>query len=691
MGLRDLQLGLTYESSGENNLIDEFYIPVLEKSVKYCRIAGFFSSSSLVVAAKGIEGLINNNGKMFLLISPELSEEDYKTIKATNEVNENMEMFRNLDFQSVKDENLEALAWLLDNNRLEIKIVVGKKSRNSLFHQKIGILFDDKGNIVSFSGSINESAQAWLNNIEEFKVFRSWVEGQIDFVNADLERFNDYWKNNKKDIADVYDIPKSIRENIVKLKPKNIYDLNIMRRYCKDKKFEMNKLSLFPHQQKAVDKWLGNNCNLLMEMATGTGKTRTAIGCTLVKMKKLKKNERLFIIVATPQNTLSRQWKTDIEELEIAFDKSLIIDGSNKNWKKELEITMLDLDDGKIKNAIIFTTHATASNDKFINIIKENKYNSKILFICDEVHAIGSEKQKNALLEEYDFRIGLSATPERMFDEEGTGIIKDYFGGESFEFTIADALNNINPVTGKPFLNHYDYVPIFVYLTEKEENAYKRYTKQVITIRNQRDVDWNKLQIVLDKRADILKNAEEKYKAFSELLDRLNPATIKDTILFVSDNQIKKAFQIMDEKSIMRAKITEKESATKVVNDEGETERQNLISEFKNSEIQILVGIKCLDEGIDIPNARVGILMSNSTNPREYVQRIGRVIRQAPKKEKSIIYDFVATPSEPDTLGIADKEAKRVQQIAANAENYEAVYELFRERGIDLNADKQED
>ena len=361
MSFQDLHLDVSYESdSNKNQLLDNFYIPVLENSKKYFRIAGFFSSTSLSVAAEGIEGLIKNNGKMYLLISPELSEEDFSIISKSEKLENDAILFSDFALDA-KEDNLKALAWLLGNGRLEIKIVVGKKSRNSLFHQKVGIFFDDEGNILSFSGSINETAQAWINNIEEFKVFRSWNAGQIEYLQADLNKFSSYWKNERKDTAIVFDLPSSIKEKIIQIRPRDVWDLNIMRRYKKDHEIKNNKLSLFPHQARAVEALVKNDYSLLMEMATGTGKTRTAIGCLL---KKLEDNEVLLTIVATPQNTLSRQWKDDFVKLNIALDYNAIIDGSVSKWPKKLELLLLDLNEKRIKTAIVFTTHATASDSK---------------------------------------------------------------------------------------------------------------------------------------------------------------------------------------------------------------------------------------------------------------------------------------------------------------------------------------
>ena len=693
MGLRDLPLKSCYET-GENPeaLLQDFYIPALEQTKKYYRIAGFFSSSALAVAAKGIEALYHNHGHMYLLVSPELSEKDFEIISRHQRIPENADMFKDLDFSAAPNDNLKLLAFLLDSGFLDIKIVVGNHTGNSLFHQKVGIMQDEEGNIVSFSGSINETAQAWLNNIEEFKVFQSWLPGQKEwFIDADKKKFEDYW-NNRRPQATVYDVPEAIKREIVKIKPRDPSDLAIMKRYVK--KEEKNELSLFPHQQKAVKKWKEHGCRLLMEMATGTGKTRTAIGCIY---EKIKEKEHFLTIVATPQNTLSRQWKADIEKLEIPFDADVIADGSNPKWRKEVKLMLLNHMD--YDSMIIYTTHTTAYSPAFREMIQNYKGDLKILFICDEVHGIGSEKQREALLEDYDYRIGLSATPERLYDEEGTALIKEYFGNESFEFTIFDALHTINPVTGKPFLNPYIYYPRFVHLTDEESKKCGKLNRDIFVAnqelmkRKKQHLPYADIQHVLEsklmKRADLAKNAGEKAAALRELLEEMNPGAIQDTIIFATDEQIEPFMEMLSEKKITRARITEDISATKTDKVTGLTERQQILDGFTKRSLQVILGIKCLDEGIDITTARVAILMASSTNPREYIQRVGRVIRPALGKEISEIYDFIVLDDEDKPL-LRNAE-RRAALIAGNAKNYEEVCQLFKEKGVDLNGYQQKD
>ena len=692
MGYRDLDIKISYETvQDRRHLLDDFYIPMLEQTQQYFRIAGFFSSSSLAVASKGIEGLIRNGGNMRLLISPRLSEQDASVLRENQfaEFPASLSFFKELDLSEFeKLDNLQALSWLLANNKLEIRIVVDKNSAESLFHQKIGIGYDKEGDMISFSGSINETAQAWLSNIEEFKTFKSWEQGQRDYLLADLQKFNAYWNGEREDIAAVYSIPESIQKKIIEIAPRDVSDLSIMKRYKEKKKEQVFEISLFGHQRNAVKAWIANNCQLLMEMATGTGKTRTAIGCMLTL---LPKKTNFLVIIATPQNTLSRQWKADIKSLGIKVDYEGIVDGSEGKWRKTLELCLLGLDDTRYNTAIIYTTHSTVSSDDFIRIIRENKNNTEILFICDEVHAIGSDHQQQALLDIYKYRIGLSATPDRMFDDNGTQLIKDYFGGNTFEFTIKDALGTINPLTGKPFLNPFYYHPIFVDLTDDEHKRYAKFSRDIAVAASAEDVDVEKMNMLLIRRANILKNAEKKLQKTEELVLELNKeARIKDTIIFTMDKQVEPVLNMLGRHEISRCKITEEESTTKKVGVNGNTEREELIDQFRKGRIQILVGIKCLDEGIDITTARIAILMASSTNPREFVQRVGRVIRPSKNKSFSHIYDLIVRPTgggDAD-LRILQKEANRAMQIADNAINRQEVVEIFKKSGVQINANQ---
>jgi len=250
MSFKSIDIKSNYES-GIDNLLEDFYIPVLNEAIEYKRIAGFFSSSSLAIAARGIKGLIKNNGKMKLLISPRLSKNDIKTIE--NSINkpeiylENKLMSELDNIQNILERNyVYALGWLLVNDMLEIKVVVPKNKNDQflsfdevnsrgIFHQKVGIFKDLEGNIISFSGSINETSTGWLENIEEFKVFKLWEDGQKDYCKGDIDKFDSFWNSNRNNV-EILDLPKAVKKHLIDNAPEDIFNVLSVKNYRKEKK-----------------------------------------------------------------------------------------------------------------------------------------------------------------------------------------------------------------------------------------------------------------------------------------------------------------------------------------------------------------------------------------------------------------------------------------------------------------------
>jgi superfamily II DNA or RNA helicase len=307
---------------------------------------------------------------------------------------------------------------------------------------------------------------------------------------------------------------------------------------------------------------------------------------------------------------------------------------------------------------IIYTTHRTGGSNDFINIIESIGVNIPICFIGDEAHGLGALEAKKGLLNIYRYRIGLSATPRRWFDDDGTEMLYSYFGYKVFEFTIADALNTINPLTGKPFLVNFYYHPRFISLEDYELEEYQKLSSRISKMslyKSGSDEYQKKFENLLFARANLEKNAENKYYELEKILDSFY--TLEDTIIFVSDEQIAKVLRILKDRKIIAHRFTQKEGTIAEEKYSGRSERQYLIDKFKEGVYQGLVAIKCLDEGIDIPSASTAIIMASSTNPREYIQRIGRVIRQAPGKHRAHIYDFI----------LADRPRSRFCSSAASS------------------------
>lgn len=703
MSYKDIDIQACYES-GTSDIVEDFYEPVLMASVSYDRIAGFFSSAALAIASRGLYGFIKNRGKMRLVTSPILSGEDAEIIR---KVTESPEELTDVDLginltnicNEFVDNHVKALGWMLREGLLEMRLAVitnnnrpctiEEINKSGLFHQKVGILRDVDGNELSFSGSINETASAWINNDEEFKVFKAWEDSR-EYYQKDQSRFEEIWNGQRQNL-EVFDLPSAIKDKLIQRSSDFDIEKISIKQYRRSKAnsfdFKNSPISLFYYQANALNKWKDNTYRLLFEMATGTGKTRTAVaGISRI----LATSKRVVVIISTPQNTLSKQWKeNEVEPLGVHFDRSEIIDGTVKDWKSKLSSILLDNATGFADHCVIYTTHSTASSEKFTStMLRDLSKDSITLFVGDEVHWLGARKLRRALLSRYNFRIGLSATPSRWFDDEGSQYLVDYFGGKNFVFSIHDALTEINPITGKHFLVNYYYHISKVGLNAEETAEYKNITQQMLRLASKIETDpeaEERYDRLLEQRANIIKNADEKYNILDRLLDELSAkGRIENLIIFVSPQQINNVMEILIQKKIIFHKLTESEGTRREKKYDGLSEREFIIKRFKSGDYQVLVAIKCLDEGIDIPSADTGILMASSTNPREYVQRIGRIVRQGANKTFAHLYDMCV--GKVDTLDddeqklenkIKQKEIIRLTEIANNAINVTDATEII--------------
>jgi len=362
MALNTINLRKNYDSD-INNIVKDFYVPILSNSIKYQRLAGFFSSSSLAIAARGISNFIKNDGYMELVCSAKFNKNDIEAIKAAyKNPKEVIEEFmiaemENLEEDIIKD-HVAALGWMVANNRLKIKIAVllddegiPLDEKKGIFHQKIGILTDKNGNRLSFSGSINETAYGWKHNIEEIKVFKEWEDHENEYFQEDCKNFLKFWKGNANRIK-IYDIPEAVKKELIKIAPNNPGDIKINVTSVTSVK-EEPKIKLWDHQNKAIENWVNNGMMGIFEMATGTGKTFTALGC-LNKFFNEKKN-RSICIIACPYSHLIDQWYEDLEDF--GFEEDVIIaNAANPSWKRELNNYIFDINTD-ISERLIVLTH----------------------------------------------------------------------------------------------------------------------------------------------------------------------------------------------------------------------------------------------------------------------------------------------------------------------------------------------
>lgn len=697
MNLKQITLKKSY-SSDYDDILNDFYIPALEASVKYFRLAGFFSSTSLAVAARGISGLIRNGGYIKLLVSPKLRKADLDVIiSSKKDPNNYIEKQLLNELEKLEDEFIRdhvfALGWLLANNKLEIKVAIpideNKRLKSyeeseitGIFHQKVGVLTDEDNNIVTFSGSINESAIGWKGNTEEFKVFRNWELSELEYVMSDINKFERFW-NGQSDKVKIINIPDAVKEKLISLAPNDIDEIELIKLNNSNKK----AIVLFQHQKDAINSWISNGMKGIFEMATGTGKTFAALGCLDHLFKSI---ESISAIITAPYHHLLQQWNNEIAKFGIKYDEIIIADSSNNQWKNTLANFLIDLHLGHKRKILILTTNSTLSSGDFKNIIINNINGSKFLIIADEVHGLGADKSQTGLMNEFEFRLGLSATPRRWYDTLGTNVIYDYFGGVVYEFGLEKAINSINPATNETYLVPFKYRLNFLSLTVDEIEKYIEKTSKIVKQKNRAKTDNEEgkyLELLYFQRANIIKNAKEKYAILDNIIGKLTP-NLKWTIIYCSPQQIENIMNIIFNKGIIAHRFTMAEGIMPKKEYQGLSEREFILNKFAEGKYQALIAMKCLDEGVDVPPAREAVLMASSSNPREYIQRIGRVIRRYKGKKEATIYDFIIIPSFdqlPMELmkiewNIFNKELARCEEIAKIAINsiqaLNSIYEI---------------
>jgi len=637
--LKDLNFKKVYDSD-KDDLLNEFYIPSLKSSISYKRITGFFSTSSLLVAAKGIAHLVSNGGKYQLITGVQVSENDY--IALSNGVNSAEKLItNNITFNpdeicdSIEKDYLKAVSWLIANNRFQIKVAILTKATSGIFHEKIGILQDGNGDTIAFSGSVNESAQGWINNIEEFKLFKSWIPEEAEYLSKDVNKFNNYWNNCTNNFV-VIDLPDAIKNKLLKIKPNDTEFNEIISKF---RKSGGDEKKLFDYQVEAINAWTKNNYQGILAMATGTGKTFTALSAI---SEVLSKNSECCSIIAVPYKHLLTQWAKEARSIH---PKTTLIHvyGDNKQWRTELSQSLADYQDGFITKIIILTSYDSLASIDF-NEIFQSKYNENktYLIIADEVHNFGAPQLSMGMNEQIKMRLGLSATPLRYFDETGTDKINKYFSKVVFTYDINEAIKSDK-------LTPYEYFPRFIEMSESEFEEYLEITGKLFG-GSSKDGDENDyIKRLLIKRSKIVKNCINKFIDLENLITELGSDVNHLLIYCDNSTQLEHVQNILNNHNLISHRFTAEESID---------EREKILANFDKGVYNCLVAIKCLDEGVDIPSTKIAIILASTSNDREYIQRRGRVLRKYPGKIKSIIYDYIVLPP----LHIQNLKIKSIEQ-----------------------------
>lgn len=658
----------------------DFFAPALSKSIRYDRGVGYFTSGWIKNNMHGLIQFIENGGIARWITSPILLAKDIEALAKGVEAQENPALYEILQDQvqdivaTIESDLLLTLAWLVADKRLIFKIAIPtEKLKGGDFHDKFGIFTDKDGKRLSFSGSYNETAKGEIN-YESLKIFNSWETVLKDFVDYDAQRFEDIWSSKDPNLR-VYSLPTSIQNKIIEhtSKGKRPYKLVPVVHVHKPEKKDAIKLR--PFQETALEEWLNNNFKGILRMATGTGKTITAIFC----IKEFFNREEFGIpIVLCPFIHLVTQWQDTLNKFY--FD-SLLCMGDSKKWSKELQTKLQELNINKKlgierETFVVICTYDAFYSKKFQNIIHPLKTPNMI--IADEVHNLGTKARLAGLPDHSSYRLALSATPERFMDEEGTQGIYDYFEKVVYSLELYEAIFKLN------VLSHYDYSIHTVQLTDLEFAEYREITKKIaILLSSDKDALFSEeFDKLLRQRANILNNASAKLKKLREILMSLK--NIDKTLIYCSPQQLKDVNQIIvNEFDIISHQVTYRETGDK---------RDKILSNFEKGIYQAITAIRCLDEGLDVPSINSAVILASSSNPREFIQRRGRVLRKSEDKEKALIIDIMTIPSSltPSSFSnqneytaeksIVEKELKRISHFASCADNKNeallSVYEL---------------
>ena len=685
----------------------DFFTEALIESCNFDLGLGFFSSSGIRSLSYGFALFIANGGKMRVVMNHILSKEDKEVIEngqkhLIEDFEDNIlcDIKKLIETLSKEDEQFfRCLSYLISVDR--IKFVATVSTKGGLGHDKYGIFKDEKGNKVAFIGSANFSQSALELNGETITVFtspnddnriaeyqtlfdQSWEKDTPHLIHIPIENVKIFIREKfpEASLTNLIEEGINLRESIG-------MDNDVPQKYYKPiSKRILDKIELkeqeprfpFPEERKiqidAYNAWIGNGKKGMFAMATGSGKTVTALNCI---RKQYKENGYYKAIIVVPTQALAMQWEHETKSFNF---QNIVSTHSDKDWKDVLSryITRSLLD--STKSIILITTYATFNRNDIQLFLKKVRGIETFIYVADEAHNIGSQNSLKHLPEMINWRIGLSATPERIYDDLGTEKLYEFFDSKppkyTYRYTMKQAIE-------EGILCNYDYYPIFIELTSSEMEEYERISDQ---LRKYIDADTGKYkpnaEKLLLKRKRIIHKAENKKIAISDLLEELKQKQKLDyTFVFVPEGY-EPDYSINDSYNIDQDDIHIIDEYAQMFKEHGYSyhkyisgldDAPSILQNFADGDIQILLSMKCLDEGVDIPRAEHAIFCSSTGNPRQFVQRRGRVLRKCKGKEKARIWDLIVTP--PNILDESNKiernlffnEVKRIVNFAALADN----------------------
>ncbi|RVT38503.1 DEAD/DEAH box helicase family protein [Sphingobium algorifonticola] len=663
------KLGLrTNYSSEADNLYTDFFLPTLSASVSYRRAVGFFSLGVLLNAPAAMSGIVEGEGRIELIFGKLVSPEDFEAIRegaAQPWTDEELPRFETLIAEhpgSLLEYRIRLLAWLFAAGRLEMKVAVRPQG---MFHQKIGLLEDRLGDVVSFSGSMNETMSALdpRFNSEEITVFRSWTEGQRAYVENHAASFARLWSGETGSSTVVCGIPEAVADGLSFVmerfpdQPTSEHESEKARAFIEHTVDATSRptvpttvqgrpFAMRPHQLDALRAWTENGYNGILELATGAGKTITAI---YAATRTAEGNEGIALIVAVPYQDLADQW---CAELGIFNIRAVRCYGSRAEWEPVVQAYLRRNRGNQREFIAVVVVNKTLKTAHFQDFAAQLDPD-RLFFIGDECHHHGSEGYTGKLLPGARFRLGLSATPFHYMDEAANQRLKQVYDRSVFQYSLADAVAD-------GVLTPYEYVPVPVELTDREAQDYLDLSDQIARTfaaaqDNPSSPSGERLKALLMRRARLVGAAENKMVELERLL-QVTPVE-KYTLFYCSDGRTlvddddeagdgPDQAEMKQRHAVAQALQRKGVRVSPFTSDENRWQRREILRQFKDGETEAMVAIRCLDEGIDVPACRTAYLIASSRNPRQFIQRRGRILRRAPGKEQAKIYDFVVVMPE---------------------------------------------
>lgn len=671
-GLETLPIRTEYRT-GEQDLVGEFYEPCLDRSKTYDRAVGYFKSTIFVAVGPALIDFARRGGLYRVVCSPQLSEDDIEAIgKGYADRKDLIERALQTDIEGLlanadTRNRTIAVATLIAVGRMDIRIAF-RPPQLGLFHEKLGMFADDIGNAISFKGSSNETWNAWhdLGNHESFEVFRSWVPTEAERIVRHREYFERLWAGRVPNVSTIT-VPDGALRLLKQVAKERLEDVPISRSRPRRRR-------LLTHQELAVANWEAAGRRGVFEHATGSGKTLTALAAVERHL-----SQGLPALILVPSDLLLRQWLDEIER-EIDDVSVLVVGGGKTIWKKPGRVEAFTSPGADLGRRIVLATLQSSSKPEFLRRVRVG---SHLLLVCDEVHRAGSPHNSKILSLEAGARLGLSATPRRFGDEHGTAAIFGYFGDVILpKITLADAIT-----AGR--LVPYEYYPHIVRLSESEEDAWKAISREIsresaiARAGSKQPVPMTeRVRLLLIRRAGIIKRASAKRSLAVKVLGQHFE---KGQHWLVYCDDIQQAGEVRAE--LEAAGLPATEYHTGMSGSPAETLRW--FSLYGG----VVVSIRCLDEGVDIPQASHALILASSQNPREFIQRRGRVLRIDPNNELkrlAVIHDAIVLPTaiteEEDYTAMVKAEIARAIEFSKMAKNPGGENELLR-AAIDLGLD----